>query len=121
MQKIANKYQFNPILTKRRYFMSGFKIEAKRWRQKTYGNTYHSVTITETTGTGKDYKAVEIARCPFTYGYGRQYEVTAFELLLKAKKLPRQIKDYTDFMRWERNNRDKISWFISDVDRKRDL
>ena len=57
------------------------KIVARRWFQKTYGNTYHSVRIYEVSGTGSEYKETLIAEQPFEYGYDRQYLQTAVDLL----------------------------------------
>lgn len=48
-------------------------IEGRRWFQKTYGNTYHSVRI------WKDGK--QVAYLPFQYGYGEQWLQTAWEWL----------------------------------------
>lgn len=48
------------------------KIEGRRWFQKSYGNTYHSVTV---------YVNDEVLRKDFEYGYGNQYLQTAIELL----------------------------------------
>jgi hypothetical protein len=49
-------------------------IEARRWFQRLYGNTYHSVRIFS---GGK--LAVVI---PFEYGYGEQWLQTAYEWLI---------------------------------------
>lgn len=48
-------------------------IEGRRWFQKTFGNTYHSVRIF------KDGK--QVAFLPFSYGYGEQFLQTAWEWL----------------------------------------
>lgn len=48
-------------------------IEGRRWFQKTYGNTYHSVRIFE---DGK-----QIAYLPYQYGYGEGFLQTAWEWL----------------------------------------
>lgn len=48
-------------------------IEGRRWFQKSYGNTYHSVRIFL---DGK-----QIAHIPQSYGYGDQYLQTAREWL----------------------------------------
>ena len=52
---------------------SFFHVAARRWFDRINGNTYHSVTIYADGG--------EIAREPFTYGYGDQYQETAAQLL----------------------------------------
>lgn len=48
-------------------------IEGRRWFQKTYGNTYHSVRIF------KDGKL--LVHLPYQYGYGEGFLQTAFEWL----------------------------------------
>ena len=48
-------------------------IEGRRWFQRTYGNTYHSVRI---------YRGGEqIAHIPFSYGYGDGFLQTAIDWL----------------------------------------
>jgi hypothetical protein len=48
-------------------------IEGRRWFQKTFGNTYHSVRIWR--------DGVQVAHLPYQYGYGEQWLQTAFEWL----------------------------------------
>lgn len=48
------------------------KIEGKRWFQRSYGNTYHTVKI---------YVNDEVLKSEITYGYGSHYLQTAAELL----------------------------------------
>ena len=48
-------------------------IEGRRWFQKTYGNTYHSVRIF--------IKGEQVAYLPFRYGYGEGFLQTAWEWL----------------------------------------
>ena len=48
-------------------------ISARRWFNKTFGNTYHSVTV----GLPGDVRLI----APYEYGYDRQYEQTALALL----------------------------------------
>jgi len=45
----------------------------KRWFQKSYGNTYHSVTLQ------RDNEVLQKEN--FCYGYGRQYEQTTKKML----------------------------------------
>lgn len=47
-------------------------IDGRRWFQKTYGNTYHAVTVTI---DGQSYQSGR------HYGYGNQYAQTAFDML----------------------------------------
>jgi hypothetical protein len=48
-------------------------ITGKRWFQKSYGNTYHSVQVSI---DGKP-----IASAEYAYGYGDHYRQTALELI----------------------------------------
>lgn len=48
-------------------------IDARRWFQRTYGNTYHSVRIF------KD--GALVANIPMRYGYGEQWLQTAIDWL----------------------------------------
>lgn len=48
------------------------KIEGKRWFQRSYGNTYHSVKV---------FVNGEVLKSEITYGYGSHYLQTAAELL----------------------------------------
>ena len=48
------------------------KIEGKRWFQRSYGNTYHTVKV---------FVNDEILKSEITYGYGSNYLTTAAELL----------------------------------------
>lgn len=51
-------------------------IDARRWFQKTYGNTYHSVTlkIAFTDGTSTEIESGK------HYGYGEQWNQTALDM-----------------------------------------
>ena len=62
-------------------------IEGRRWFQKTYGNTYHSVRI---------YRDGEIiANLPFQYGYGEQFLQTAFDWLA-ANGMPELLERHAN-------------------------
>lgn len=50
-------------------------IDGRRWFQRTWGNTFHSVRV---------YVNGEILHCPYAYGYGNQFLQTAGELLAAA-------------------------------------
>lgn len=81
------------------------KIEGRRWFQKSYGNTYHSVTV---------YVNDEVLRKDFEYGYGNRYLQTAIELL--------QANGYNDIKTF--SDLRAIPNFIEnvvDVQRKKDL
>ena len=86
-----------------------YTIIARKWFQKTYGNTYHSCEV---------YKDGElIKRVPFAYGYGEQYRQTAHEILVNAGLFD---GDYHDFLM---AIRDYDNWLFSvtNVERKKDL
>lgn len=86
----------------------GFHIVAKRWFQRSAGNTYHSVHIYQ------DDK--ELAYLPFQYGYGEQWLQTALDWLHANEYI--QTKEYgTRFYREELNG----TYTVYDVDRKKDL
>lgn len=55
--------------------IESLNIIGKRWFQRTYGNSYHSVKI---------YVNDEILYKGFSYGYGNQYIQTAAEMLESA-------------------------------------
>ncbi len=59
---------------------SNLHIEGRRWFQKTYGNTYHSVRIF------KDGK--ELVFLPYQYGYGEQWLQTALDWLREKGHIP---------------------------------
>ena len=87
--------------------MNSYTVIVRRWRD-TRGNTYHSVSVWEHREDG--IKA--LGRKPFTYGYGSQYEVTAFEI---AKE-----HGYTgDVHDWKHD--ESILFSVSDVRKKSDL
>lgn len=92
-------------------------IEARRWFQKTYGNTYHSVAI---------YKdGQQLVYLPYQYGYGEQWLQTAWEWLghngypeLLERNANGSYKNYgTQYLREVL----KGTYSVVDVQRKRDL
>lgn len=96
-------------------------VEAKRWFQKSAGNTYHSVKVYV------DDELVEYS--PFNYGYDQQWQQTAHEILMKHGYFPKTgemlssgfQKDYYEFIEWIRNNPDSYTYKVTDVSRKKDL
>lgn len=95
-------------------------IIGKRWFQKTYGNTYHSVSVTV---DGK-----HLDRIPFAYGYGEQYLQNAHSLLQKHGYYPKTDNltngfpdDYSQFLADWRENRNKFTIIAIDVNTKREL
>ena len=92
-------------------------IEGRRWFQRTYGNTYHSVRI---------FKDGEmIAHLPFQYGYGDQFLQTAWEWLGK-NGYPELLETYENGA-WKNYGTQyprevlKGTYSVIDVDRKKDL
>lgn len=61
-------------------------VIGRRWFQRTYGNTYHTVSVIMPDGSH--------IRSPMTYGYGSQYLETAAKLI-EATGLfpPRELRD----------------------------
>lgn len=84
-------------------------VEGRRWFQKTYGNTYHSVRIYV---DGK-----EVAYLPFQYGYGDQFLQTALDWLKANGYAPADAEYGTRYLREVLNG----SYTVIDVDRRRDL
>lgn len=81
-----------------------FIITVKRWFQKSYGNTYHSVTVS------KDNEF--LGYIPFRYGYGDHYLNTAAKILGMTE---------TELRQDIRENGKKYHITIIDVNRKKDL
>ena len=79
-------------------------ITAKKWFQKSYGNTYHSVSV---------YRDSEfLGYIPFRYGYGDHYLNTAAGILgIPETELRHDI----------RKNDKKYHINVIDVQRKKDL
>jgi hypothetical protein len=89
-----------------------FTANARRWRDKINGNTYHSVRITR-------HRDGATLVCPFTYGYGEQYRYTALDVMAKAGWIPdkynmKQPQGGTDCIMYERENNYPILWNVSD-------
>jgi len=91
-------------------------IEGRRWFQKTYGNTYHSVIIHFSDG-GSEY-------LPVTYGYGDHYIETALQWLQEHNYLSRG-KQYASGIHEITGSYGLrtlgITHSVADVKRKRDL
>jgi hypothetical protein len=98
-----------------------YQIIAKRWFDRKYGNTYHSVKVFKNNQL--------IGEQPFVYGYGDQYQHTAYNILKKKKAI--RVKQgrlssgmdegYYNFIQMQRRNRQNFLFNVSDVERKRDL
>lgn len=86
------------------------EVYGRRWWQRTYGNTYHSVRVL--------LDGVEVARCPYAYGYGSAYSQTAVELLKEAGIVP---KEHRAFNAWGLSDLFDVVENVEDVKRKKDL
>jgi hypothetical protein len=97
-----------------------FLVEGYRWFQKTYGNTYNVVEITDLKNGER------IAYLPFDYGYGDYYRQRALEWLAENNYLPEKYKGkksngLLEAYAYERENNYPIIYRVFDVDRKKDL
>jgi hypothetical protein len=88
-------------------------IDARRWFARTYGNTYHSVTVTVKHARKPDL----ILNSDQHYGYGDHYIQTAADMLTQAG----YFADYNAFQAWRRDNHPKCYVTCHDVSRERDL
>lgn len=86
-----------------------FHIEGRRWFQKTYGNTYHSVRIWQ---DGR----LLVTR-PYQYGYGDGYLQTALDWLKEQGLVPKDAEYGTYYLRETL----KSTYSVIDVGRKSDL
>jgi len=96
-------------------------LTAKRWFQKTYGNTYHTVVLQYV----KDGKPI-VLRSGIHYGYGEQYNQTALDLFCAQENIENPSnqhgnKKYYYFSQFCREN--NIVFFNNcyDVKRQREL
>jgi hypothetical protein len=65
-------YNTDPEKVKDMKKINTMKIKGKRWFQRSYGNTYHTVKV---------FVNGEVLKSEITYGYGSHYLQTAAELL----------------------------------------
>lgn len=92
-------------------------IQARRWFQKSYGNTYFSLQVdVEIAG-----KIVEVVNVPFEYGYGDHYDTVALEQFKVAVNLDKPLADYCYLSRALKESDIKVYNHVSDVNRKKDL
>jgi hypothetical protein len=71
--------------------MKNITILGRRWFDKTYGNTYHSVRAIV--------DGEEVVSVPFHYGYGDQYQQTAYNELVKVGALQEGIASLSLYCR----------------------
>lgn len=85
-------------------------IIGKKWFDRVYGNTYHSVKVWV---NGK-----LVGNNPYEYGYGEQYIQSAHDILVATDNFK---GDYSAFCQDRMNHRDNFIIEVSDVSRKKDL
>lgn len=113
--------------------VNNITIDARRWFQKTYGNTYHSVRVYVNNELIGDH--------PLVYGHGEQYLMSAFEILSehgifsyektkelvtvreyqRSKEGVNKEEAYSKFTMDMRENRQKYHVTCVNVGRQRDL
>jgi hypothetical protein len=93
-------------------------ITCKRWFQKSYGNTYHTVYI-EIIENNKTIKSLNTNT--MEYGYGEQCYYTAVELLKPI--FPRDMETAWQYFKYFLQ--DELGYFVNkqiiDVNRQKDL
>jgi hypothetical protein len=96
-------------------------IVGRRWFSRSGGNTYHSVTV--------KVDGQHVGSADFVYGYGDCYRQTAHSILQDAgfyaktgeALLSGANKDYNEFFCDTIDHRERFTFVVSDVSRKRDL
>ena len=91
-------------------------VSARRWFDKVNGNTYHSVAVTLPDG--------RVLTQGLTYGYGQQYEWTAWSLVLGLDEVATNHKAREEKFspwRWYEENGYHVVYDVVEVSRKRDL
>lgn len=66
--------------------IASIHISGRRWFQRTYGNTYHTVAIFITFKNGHQ----ETLNAEKQYGYGDQYNQTAIDIFRNRFKIPKE-------------------------------
>lgn len=95
--------------------MKVITITARRWFQKTYGNTYHSVEVSLL--DGDKWKVLGVNN--FEYGYGNHYLHSATTILKEHGLIPEDIYQINHNI-CEKYHL-SINEIVSDVSRKKDL
>jgi hypothetical protein len=87
-----------------------YLVEGYRWFDKVNGNTYHTVLITDLDSGEVIYKSPSMQ-----YGYGEQWQQTAYDELKKMGKTKEEDRFNHDL------NRKRFIYRVTDVTRKKDL
>jgi hypothetical protein len=92
-------------------------LHARRWFQRSYGNTYHTCEIWVNDRM--------VHKIPFTYGYGDQWEWNAQKWLVDNSFLDRHDSEVRGYhypiSRYCRESGIEYNNTVTDVNRKRDL
>lgn len=93
-------------------------IIGRRWFDRIPGNTYHSAELLrEKEGGGYE----QLARVPFAYGNGDQYQQTAFMEAVKLELYKDTPEDWRKFHFSRESGGDGHLFRVSDVGRRKDL
>ncbi len=92
--------------------MKTINITGKRWFQKSFGNTYHTVSYSV--------DGQNSVKLPMTYGYGDAYMYTAVTHMEKEGIIPEKLPGQT-FKKYCKMNGIKLNITVKDVQRKKDL
>lgn len=86
-------------------------VRARRWFARSYGNTYHSVTVTMPDGAH--------LFAPYSYGYGEQWKDTAMDLIREHLKAERVDGERLETI--TQRHGFYFEYTVMDVERKKDL
>ena len=87
-------------------------IQGRRWFQKSYGNTYHSVVVRV--------DGEKVGSIDFAYGYGNQYAFNGRQILIENGYL-KDIEEFTPLSLYCREKGIVLVDNVTDVQRKKDL
>lgn len=89
--------------------MKKYVINGVKWFDKVNGNTYHNVRIIDVDSN------LLIKESGLTYGYGEQWKQTAYDELVKLKKVKEMDRHN------HKLNGKRFIYIVNDVQRKKDL
>ena len=97
-------------------------IEGRRWLQRSYGNTYHSVRVAVMLDDG----TVESFDSGKHYGYGEAYNKTALDIMegkfnIFVPRYQNGVRHYGYLSRWAVENNVPCTVTVQDVVREKDL
>jgi hypothetical protein len=93
--------------------MKHIHVNARRWFQRSAGNTYHTVAVTMPDG-----RTLVSGR---VYGYGQQYEETAFELAFGREHPRHENGNPIPLWQWYQEHGYKVTYDVCDVDTRKQL